>query len=162
MTAYVYSGLLPTQRVTVSISMANQEGSSEWSADTFMVTDPDRPAPDLPPECVDIASEANASRLQYYALYTRLANPEGYGEPVDRRQLRIFDLGFGLGGPLGVRPLMTNASAIGALSRVDELTDGAALRVLNISANASQLSATFALVDDLQPNTCYRLQVSNT
>jgi len=162
-TTFIRYGFGPSHRVLVSVRMRNAVGWSEWSPAMFMITDPDVPARDSAPACSSSVDGTNQSYTNYFAIGADLFPVEDFQEPADLRQLRIFELGFGLEGPTGMRHIIDegNESSIAALVRVHAVTDDAASRVLNISVNQSGRDdgAGVRAVGQLTPNMCYRMQL---
>ena len=62
-TQFAIDGFAPNTRIRAKVRMRNALGWSEWSAEAYLITDPDVPAADDAPMCADLESHAEALAL---------------------------------------------------------------------------------------------------
>ena len=160
-TTYVVNHLAANTRLRVRVRYSNALGWSDWSADAFLVTDPDVPAVDLPPTCGDIFAHINGTTIRFETITVDLPSATDNGEAITLRHLRVFDVGpnryFNVGRGARV-DLSFNGSMVNMSNSLlsNPLDDEHAMRVVNISAGADS-----ALLSNLFPGGCYRMQLAS-
>ena len=158
-TTYAVNGLAANTRLRVRVRFSNALGWSDWSADAFLVTDPDVPAVDPPPTCGDIFAHINGTTIQFESITVDLPSAGDNGEAITLRRLRIFNVGRSqhLGGGAGAQ-LSSNVSIVNISDAILSSThDGEhPLKMVNVSAGTES-----AIVPGLFPGGCYRMQLAS-
>lgn len=149
--SYEVSGLQPNTRVNVKLRVRNSLGWSNYSAESYMITDPTHPGVDVPPQCSDIYDVENGTTRQFTHLAMLLSPPYDNGEAVTARQLRISRLAEPWLSVGSMGAVLPNGSDIVNTTTVEFTTDSQLTRA------AAQTRVT--VVGGLDSETCYTVQV---